>query len=402
VLQPRCRRRGGGDKVAVSLTGCRVLELGGYIAAPFATLLLANLGADVIKVEPPNGDPSRGRSANFMPNNSGKRSIALDLKDPRSRKIWEDLVRSSDVVVQNMGDEATKSLSVGYEECRSLQPQIVYCHIRGFGAGPYGGRPATNPIVEALTGLMSITFNDGRPARQGSSFYDQMAGLFAALGVVAALSIDDRSTGKGFVELDLFETALYSVAARLTGFSMEGELAGDTWEAAPYGTFKTADGAWIFLGVISDSLWRSFCSAMGLAEFGRDPELASRAKRLARKEFVNDLAQKAIAQVPKDRLLAQLDTAGVPAAPVLNFQEVLADPQVQHPGKLFRSTYKEYQTMLPSFPVIGEVAVNPQSTSSPGLGEHASEILKSLNYPEGEIATLIDGGVVTGPSQDPS
>jgi crotonobetainyl-CoA:carnitine CoA-transferase CaiB-like acyl-CoA transferase len=371
-----------------------VLELGGYIAAPFATLLLANLGAEVIKVESLTGDVARQRDTNFVPNNPGKRSVALDLKHQQARKVWNDLVSSADVIVHNMSDDAAAKLSITYSDCRLLQPQIVYCHIRSFGDGPYAGRGATNPIVESLSGLMSVTFRDGRPTRQGGPFYDQLAGALAALGTVAALALGDRSDGSGYVETELFETALYSTAARYASYVVSGELDGEVWASTPYGTFRARDGDWLYLGVINDGLWQAFCKALGLAEAAADSDLATGAQRLARRDYVNDLAQTALAQHPRDQLLRILREAGVPASPVNNFAQVLEDEHVRSPGKLFESSYRGCKLPLPVFPVLGSITQQLRNLSPPMTGEHSMTILRGLNYDEAEIAELIADGVI--------
>src|SRR5579872_2631343 len=304
------------------------------VAAPFATLILGQLGADVIKVEPPFGDSGRHRKSVFMAMNCGKRSIVLNLKDSRSRPVWEALVASADVVVQNLDPRATASLDVGYEACRSLNPDIVYCHIKAFGPGPYAGRPATNPIVEALVGLMSITFAEGRRTRQGGYFYDQLAGAFAALGVVNALAHDDRRNSEGFVEVDLFETGLFSASDRIAEFFDTGQLAREVWAAVPYDTFQTADQRWIFLGVLNDAFWCAFCDAMHLDAVRDDPRFSTGTGRLALKKEVEHIAASAIGKLTLKEALARLESGGIPCAPVNTFGDVVADPHVTFPGKL--------------------------------------------------------------------
>jgi crotonobetainyl-CoA:carnitine CoA-transferase CaiB-like acyl-CoA transferase len=378
-----------------ALTGCRVLELGGYVAAPFGALVLRHLGADVIKVESPTGDPTRVREANFVANNAGKRSLVLDLRNKSARPVWNRLVESSNVIIQNLDDSATGKLAIGYQECRVVNPSIVYCHIKAFGPGPYSNRPATNPIVEALTGIMSITWADGKPARQGASFYDQMAGLFSALSVVVSLTAENQGTVGEYIETDLFETGLFSVAPRLADYAINNELAGEVWGTAPYDTFRTADGHWIFLGVVNDSLWISFCAAMGLTEAGEDPGLATSAQRLARKSDVDQLAAAAIAQLSREEALAILQNAGIPCAPVNNFKDALGNEHVRTPGKLYRASYGGRESLLPSFPVVGATNENEHSAVGvPALGEHSAEILTSLGYEQDDLSALVADGIV--------
>jgi itaconate CoA-transferase len=387
--------------MAKSVRGCRVLELGGLVAGPLATLILADLGAEVIKVESTAGDPSRVRTNNFMASNPGKRSISLNLKDGRVRGVWRDLVASADVIVVNLGDKAIAELAVGYEECRAVAPQIVYSRISGFGAGPYHGRPATNPIVEAMTGLMSITRSNGKPGRQGSPFYDQLAGVLCALGAVAALNLDDRSDGSGYVETDLFETALFSVAPRLAAYSLDGELNTEVWGTAPYDTFETSDGEWIFLGTLTDALWRRFCAAFELTAAGADPQYARSAQRLAQKKVVDQIAQDALHKRTTQEALELLQEHGIPCARVLDFSQILADPHVRHDGKTFVSSYQGKQIRLPSFPVVGPGFENiARGTDAPALGSDSTDILASLGYTEPDIAALVEQGLIIAPSHE--
>jgi crotonobetainyl-CoA:carnitine CoA-transferase CaiB-like acyl-CoA transferase len=380
------------------VAGCRVLELGGYVAAPFASLILANLGADVIKVESLRGDPTRARKSNFIAMNSGKRSIALDLKDDRARDIWNALLQTSDVIVQNLDSAATDALKIGYADCRSVNPDIVYCHVKAFGSGAYQDRPATNPIVEALAGVMSITWANGKPTRQASPFYDQLAGAFAALGIVSALSLDTRVDGQGFVEVDLFETGLFSAAPRIADYFVSGELNGEVWGTSPYDTFETRDGRWIFLGVVNDGFWRSFCHVMGLTGPGEDPRFATTQGRLALKDEVDRLAGEAVAQLTLDEVLEKLQAVGVPCAPVNDFRHVVENEHVVSDGKLFESTYEGSDLKLPGFPVEASFISDRARRSPPGLGEHSSEVLRSLGYSDQEVVELASDSVVAGPT----
>jgi crotonobetainyl-CoA:carnitine CoA-transferase CaiB-like acyl-CoA transferase len=387
---------------SMPLKGRRVLELGGYVAAPFATMVLCHLGADVIKVESLSGDPTRVRMTNFIANNPGKRSIALDLRNDRSRPVWERLVESADVIIQNLDAAATDRLGIDYARCSAIKPTIIYCHIKAFGKGPYSDRPATNPIVEALTGVMSITWTAGKPARQAAPFYDQMAGLFAALDVAVALTASDGGSGGRYIETDLFETGLFSVAPRLADYAVNGELKGEVWGTAPYDTFQTSDGHWIFLGVVNDALWRSFCAALGLTDQAADPEIATSSQRLARKAYVDHVAGQAILKLSRDEALAKLRAAGIPCAPVNNFGETLQDEHVRSEGKLYKVSYEGVEAFLPAFPVVSSSVPGITRAEVPSLGEHSAEIIRSLGYQDDELAALLEASVVNVSRRDAS
>jgi crotonobetainyl-CoA:carnitine CoA-transferase CaiB-like acyl-CoA transferase len=349
------------------VAGCRVLELGGYVAGPFATLLLANLGAEVIKVESVTGDPSR-LGPNFHSNNAGKRSVAADLVSAEGKATWESLVVGADVVVQNLDSAATRRLGVTFDDVSALNPDIVYVNIRGFGPGPYEDLSATNPIVEALCGLMSVTIRDGKPTRQSSPFYDQLAGVLAALGAATALALPDRSNGRGLVEIDLFETGLYSVASRIVTYEIDGLVSPDVWNAAPYDSYPTSDG-WVFLGAINDGLWRRFCEVFGLTEALEDPMWATSRQRYADRLSVDEFVRRVLGTLTTAEAVSKLRDSGVPCAPVHTFEDVLRDPQVRWDGNLVESAYSGQRALLPRFPVRGTIARAPVRGDAPRLGE---------------------------------
>jgi crotonobetainyl-CoA:carnitine CoA-transferase CaiB-like acyl-CoA transferase len=380
--------------VAGILDGYRVLELGGYVAAPFCGLVLAQLGAEVIKVESFSGDPTRVRTANFIANNAGKRSVVIDLKRPEATAAWHPLLSSAHALVHNVDNAAMKRLGITFEECRKVNPTLVYSHIKAFGEGPYSARTATNPIVEALSGLMSITDNGGKPGRQASSFFDQMAGLFAAIGIMVDLL---RPAESGYSEVGLFETGLFSTAPRLADYVVSRELAGEVWGTAPYDTFETLDKKWIFLGVINDTFWRAFCEVMELPDALADTSIATSAQRLARKHYVNSIAAEAISRRSRTELLAMLEGVGVPAAPVYDFADVLQDPQVRAPGKTYSTSFDGHSLLLPTLPLIGSLAPSaPTSASTPELGEDSVDVLESLGLLPEDVGVLISQGVVSG------
>jgi formyl-CoA transferase len=379
--------------VAGILDGYRVLELGGYVAAPFCGLVLAQLGAEVIKVESFAGDPTRVRTANFIANNAGKRSVVIDLKRPEAAAVWHPLLSSAHALVHNVDNAAMKRLGITFEGCRKVNPNLVYSHIKAFGEGPYSERTATNPVVEALSGLMSITDNAGKPGRQASSFFDQMAGLFAAIGIMTDLL---RPAESGYTEIGLFETGLFSTAPRLADYVVSKELSGEVWGTAPYDTFETLDKKWIFLGVINDAFWRAFCEVMQLPDVLADTSIATSAQRLARKHYVNSIADEAISRYPRAEVLAMLEGAGVPAAPVNDFADVLQDPHVRAPGKTYSTSFDGHSVLLPTLPLVGSLApAAPTSASTPELGGDSVDIFDSLGLSSEDVGALISRGVVS-------
>jgi itaconate CoA-transferase len=380
--------------VVGTLTGIRVIELGGYLAAPLTCQILGRLGAEIIKVEPVAGEPARVFNSTFVCANAGKRAMVLDLKHAQSREVWRRLVRSSGVIVQNLSKSAAADLDVEYKSCHAINPDIVYCDIKAFGSGPYEDRQATNPLIEALTGLMSITLSDGRPVRQGAAFFDQLTGALGALGVLNALRIDNRGNEGGYVEVDLFETGLFSIGSRLAHEASDGKLGGQTWGTAPYGTFLTLDDRWIFIGVNNDRFWRAFCQVMDVGPSDRLDELATVRQRADRIDEVNEISGAAIRKIARDEVFERLTRVGVPCAPVNQFHDVMQDPHVLSPGKLEAAQFGDRQVMIPAFPMTGVGISASSMTKVPGLGEHTEEILRSLGFGSEQIEELERSGVI--------
>lgn len=382
-----------------TIAGATVLELGGYIAAPFGSLLLAGLGARVIKVESLRGDETRHLRDEkmFIASNVGKESIALDLKSGSGADVFGRLMRNADVVLHNLSVEATRDLHLTYEDCRRTNPEIIYCHIAGFGNGPYADRLATNPLIEALVGTMVTLAPGGKPIRMGGSYYDQMAGALAALAVVAALGGQTEETGR-HIRIGLFETGLYLDASRLRVRKpgARNDPSG-VWNIPGYDAFKSADDRWVFVGAVSDSLWRKLCQALSLADVLADPSLATPQQRWARRNEVTAIIAEALATKPSEEIITRLNQAGVPCVPVNEFDDVMRDEHLQADGKLAAATFNGRRLDLPTFPVAGGAAQRAQGTAAPQLGEQSIPILRALGYDDTACGDLVSRRVVSTP-----
>lgn len=391
------------------LCGIRVVDLTRVMAGPFCTMLLGDLGADVVKIERPGtGDDTRswgppfidGISAYYLCVNRNKRSVTLDLKHPAGQEILWRLIERADVLVENFSPGTVERLGFGYERVRERRPEIVYCSISGFGqTGPGKDRTAYDQIVQGMSGLMSVTgFPDGEPTRFGVPIADIGAGMFAAYAIVAALFHRLR-TGEGqYIDTSMLggQVALLTYQAGI--YFATGETPRRTGNAhpivAPYQTFRTADG-YVNIAAGNDAMFARLCRALGLDHLVSDPRFATNAGRITNLPALVEAIESVLAKYRTAEVVALLDAAEVPCGPIYTVPEVFADPQVQH---------LELRQRVPH-PVLGEVdqlgfpyrfSASPASIRRhpPLLGEHTEEVLGELGFSSPEIAELRRSGAV--------
>ena len=390
------------------LEGIRILELGQIIAGCFATIPLGDLGAEVIKVEPFKGDagrmPSvgnlRGASALFLTFNRNKQSIVLDLKRPEGLEVFYDLARRSDVVIDNFRPGVLKRLRVDYESLKTVNPRIISCSVTGFGEeSPYRDRPSYDLVHQAMTGLMSITGEPGRPpVRAGIPLADLAGPIFACKGILIAL-LERERTGEGQrVDVAMFDglSALLTYTATL--YLSQGEVPPPPGSAheymVPYQAFQTSDGHMVVV-TREESFWRKLCQALGRPELAEDPRFASNAARVRHREVLIPLLEDVFRRKRTDEWVALLDEAGVPAAPVNTLDKALDDPHHELRDMVVRFDY----------PGVGPVRAlgNPIKLSRhprarcappPTLGQQTDEILsRVLGYPPERIEALRRQGI---------
>lgn len=388
------------------LADVTVLELGHIVAGPFCSLLLADLGAEVIKVEHPDGgDAVRGSSAlgtsSFNYVNRDKRSLTLDLKTAAGRDVFAELLSIADVLVENFAPGTADRLGIGYESLAEAHPGLVYCSIKGFNEGPYASYPALDPVAEALSGLMSVTGNPGQPpVRSGTSVADMTAGLYGALAVVGALRERDRTGVGQRVSAPLFESTValmgYWLAYAQSTGSVPGPLGASHPNWAPYDVFETADGRWVFIGPSSERQWRALCEALD-RPFDEDDRFATIEDRRRNLEPLTLELAATVAEWEAAELVAALRSAGVPVAPVHDVGEVVEDPHLRATGALTSVRAVEGpagRVDVPRFPVRSSRGRPADSTDPPGLGEHTDDVLADLGYSDEEIAQLRADGVI--------
>ena len=387
------------------LQGKRVVELGTMLAAPFATHILSQLGAEVVKVEPPAGDPTRalvrgGPSGTFIAYSHGKKSACLDLSRPEGRQALQALLAQADALVHNLAPKAARKLGVTREDCARINPRLIYCHIRGYAAGPQAEDLASNPVAEAATGVMEANRIDGRPSRLGPSYHDQFAGAYAVIGVLASMLQAGREGTPAPVEIGLYETGLHVAARDLVGVQLKTQLLGRA-EREPhgefsmpgYGAYQTADGRWLYLLMLTDGHWQKFCEAMQLPQAG-DPALATLRLRKKAREEVEDLVRRAIARHGLDDASARLKAAGVGCTEVLPLERVLEAPQAHQPGKLREVDYRGLKFEAPEFPRAGAADDGVRTLPPAELGEHTREVLLAAGVPPQELEALLASGAV--------
>ncbi len=390
-------------KPALSLDGIRVIDLSRVIAGPWCGALLADLGADVIKVEDTGpGDESRtwpphkdGEAAAYLLFNRNKRGIALDLKTPEAVEVVKRLVKDADVVIENFRTGTMESFGLGYDVLERINPRLIYCSVSAFGrTGPRKDSPGYEALMQAFSGIMSITGEPGgQPVRAGVSFLDLTTGILCALGVSNAI-IQRAKTGLGQrVDGSLLETAVSLLAFHAEGYLLTGALPRALGSGhpslSPYRNFKCGDGQWIFIAAANDRFWQKLAKALGLTELAADPRFEKNQGRVANRAELEGILEKTIGGLDREPLLKRLEEADVPATPVNTVDQVMNDPQTAERGIVQRVTHPK----LGEIPVVGTPLhfsrMTPGvRTAAPLRGEHTDTVLASLGYSTDEIKTL--------------
>jgi crotonobetainyl-CoA:carnitine CoA-transferase CaiB-like acyl-CoA transferase len=392
------------------LNGVRVVELCHVMAGPVCGLMLADMGAEVIKVErPPHGDDTRsitppvvnGESAAFLMLNRNKRGIAIDLKHPQGRDIIKRLVRSADVVTENFRSGTLDRLGLGYDELRKDNPGLIYCAISGFGrTGPYAQRGGFDLVAQGMAGLLSITGEGpGRaPVKCGPPITDITAGMLAAMGVAAAYA-DRLRTGKGrMVDTSLFEAGIahtywHSAVCFATGDS-PGPLGSGHPLSAPYQALKASDG-WITIGASNQSNWLRVVEVLGAPHLAADKRFINNSDRMAHLPELIAALNEILGTRSVADWLARLEAAGVPAGPVLSINQMHADPQAKARAMVMEVPHPRGGTVKTiGAPVKFSDSPYPVSRPAPLLGEHTSAVLAELGYGEQEVNEFTASGAV--------
>ena len=324
------------------LAGVRVVEMTHMVMGPTCGMILAQLGAEVIKVEPPSGDKTRslgGMGTSFFPLfNRGKRSLVLDLARPEDRETLQRLLASADVFLENFRDGQLEKQGLGTEELRRRHPHLIVAGHKGFLSGPYEHRPALDEVVQMMSGLAAMTGTQEKPQRVGSSANDIMGGMFGVIAILAALYRKRGGAGGADIRIGLFENCLFLVAQHMVEYEMTGNRPRSMPErehAWPiYDIFETAGGERMFIGVVTEGHWQSFCRAFGLEEFLDDPTLRSTTDRIMARSRIIPRVAETIRGRDAAELSATLDSLNICFSPINRPEDLLSDPHVLRPGGL--------------------------------------------------------------------
>lgn len=391
------------------LAGIKVLELARTLAGPYCSMILADMGADVLKVEQPGiGDETRGftppalegESCYYLSLNKNKQGITLNLKTEEGKQIVRELVKDADVLIENFRTGTMEKLGLGYDELKEINPRLVYCAVSGFGrTGPMKNEPAYDVVMQAFGGLMSVTGEPDRPpVKVGFSIVDLTTGMYACIGTLLALWAREK-TGRGqFVEASLLESIVslqtYLAQSVMATGKIPGRLGSGHPNMAPYQVFETKD-SYVVIAVTQDRLWRKMCDALGLDDLKEHPKFAVNADRVKNRTELIELMTDFTRSRTTKEISTKLKEAGVPGGPINNIADVLADPQVIHRGMIQEVEHPTIGTLkMLGIPVKLSETPGSVRMAPPTLGQNNIEVLSRLGYSQEDIAVLKDKGVI--------
>ena len=394
--------------MAAALEGLKVLDLTRTLAGPFCTMLLGDMGAEVIKVEEPaNGDETRswtpfwnGLSTFFAAFNRNKRSITLNLKDQRAVNICLQLARGADVMVESFRTGTADSMGIGYDAVNQVNPRIVYCSISGFGrTGPMADKPGYDLIVQGYGGLMSTTGEaDGPPLRTGYSMVDLFTGMMAYGSIATALLARERSGAGQFLEASLLKGQVANMSYHAVAYLATGRVPGRMGSAhpslVPYQAFPSADGHFI-LGCANDGLWKRLCPAIGLDDLTEHPKFQTNTHRVEHREELVSILTEHFQCRRTQEWLDTIGKAGVPCGPINRISDVVEDPQVLAREMMVSLPHPQVPDLrVPASPLKLSDTPPTMKMYPPGLGEHTDQVLSELGYTSTNVELLREQGVI--------
>ena len=387
------------------LEGVRVVEFAHMVMGPSCGLVLADLGAEVIKVEPLAGDNTRRLEAagsGFFPVfNRNKKSLAVDLQNAEGRALVLKLLKSADVLTENFRPGALDKLGFSYDKLSRENEKLIYCSLKGFLDGPYEHRLALDEVTQMMGGLAYMTGLPDRPLRAGSSVIDSMGGTFAAVGILSALRERDK-TGRGTrVTSSLFESTAYLVAQHMAQYEITGEAPLPMSVKRPawgvYDIFETGGGGRLFIGVVTDTQWEVFCREFGETELAADPRLKSNGARVKERGWLIPRISEITKKHSQAELAARLEEMGLPFAPIAKPWDLLDDPHLNTGGGLMPIKVGDKSIKVPALPLALNGKRLPKRSDAPRIGEHGRELLAGLGCSPQEIEKLRERRIVALP-----
>jgi crotonobetainyl-CoA:carnitine CoA-transferase CaiB-like acyl-CoA transferase len=385
------------------LAGIKVIEFTHMVMGPAVGVVLADLGADVTKIEPIQGDNTRrlkGAGAGyFSMYNRNKRSLCVDLKSEQGAALVRDLIKEADVLIENFRPGAMDKLGFGYQALSADNPRLIYCSAKGFLSGPYENRTALDEVTQMMGGLAYMTGPPGQPLRAGSSVIDITGGMFGVIGVLAALEQRHRSGEGQQVTSSLYETTAFLVGQHMAQEASSGEIPPpmsvrrSAW--AVYDIFEAAEQEKVFVGIVSDTQWVKFCEAFGFVEFAADESLASNNGRVEARDRIMPALQSVFRTLSKQQLMDKLEDTGLPFAPIARPHDLFDDPHLNAGGGLIDVTLPDgTATKLPALPLEFSGRRLGLRKPIPAEGADANEVLADMGLGEEQIARLRQQGII--------
>ena len=392
------------EKERLPLTGIRVLELSLAVMGPTAGMILADMGAEVIKIEPtPQGDDTRRMvgfgTGFFTAFNRNKKSLVLDLKRPEGKAVMDRLIDTADILVENFAPGTIDRLGFGYDRVSQLNPRLIFCSLKGFMPGPYEKRPSLDEVCQMMGGLAYMTGPRGRPLRAGASVVDIMGGSYGVIGILTAL-YERQQSGRGrYVRATLFESVVLLMAQHMAATALTGQPSppmperGRAWSV--YDLFDTSDGEQVFVGCTSDAHWQRFCKQFGYDDLGADNRLTTAKDRVGERDFLIPELRRRLATLTKEEIMKKAEAAVIPFAAIARPEDLFDDPHLRQSGGLVETTLPDgTKTKLPKIPVMMDGCDFGLRNDPPRLGEGSEELLLSLGLDRDQIETLKKEGIV--------
>ena len=389
---------------ASPLSALKVVEFTHMVMGPTAGMMLADLGADVVKVEPsPHGDSTRaltGSGAGFYASfQRNRRSLCVDMKTPEGLALVQRLIASSDILIENFRPGAMDKLGLGYAALSATNPRLIYCSCKGFLAGPYEHRTALDEVVQMMGGLAYMTGLEGRPLRAGSSVIDIMGGLSAAIAILAVVAERERTGHGALVQAALFETVALLMSQHMAQAAITGieprpmSVRTPAWPV--YDVFETSDGGQVFVGVVTDTAWPAFCAAFGLEALVADPSLATKQQRVAERGRTIPAIAAVLRGYTKAALMEKCEALGLPYAPIGKPTDLFDDPHLNASGGLVPLTLPDGRSVkLPALPISLDGERPPLRYDLSAPGAHNAEIAAELGLTDAEVTDLRARGVL--------